>query len=340
LWRLAEVKIKARKKATKDPTTYCLLSDDQESKDKSGVAESHDLMTSPKQKGKFNQKSANKDTDEWHVPPAVQASVDDMGDVGQGSDGEENNLASLSLSSDTENLASLSFSSDTEYLAETYIIIDSEVKQNGSLALGSLLRPGTMETVMLVLDKQFVERTVFFPVYARSFLARGRLFEMMIEDLFKHRANQNDKPHLVLSAQVPRLKHIAHKRMGYLRATYRLFKDMVYETEDNRALEKSHMKMCVKYYHTLIPQLDLIESQWGDKIEDALSHNELGSPRLKREKQKRQGTIEQQLRNQAKEPRKRMTSAPNYAETLEKFRAGNNDGLSKRERRNFLVNQA
>jgi hypothetical protein len=89
--------------------------------------------------------------------------------------------------------------------------------------------------------------------------------------------------------------------MGYLRATYRLFKDTVSETEkDNRALVKSHMRMCVKHYHALIPQLNLIESQWGVKVEDALSHDELGLPRSKREKQRGQGTLEQQLRNQAK----------------------------------------
>jgi hypothetical protein len=81
------------------------------------------------------------------------------------------------------------------------------------------------------------------------------------------------------------------------------------------------MKMCVKHYYALIPQFDLIETQWGVDIEDTLSHDKLGLPRLKREKRRRQGTLEQQLCNQAKEPRRRMTSAPNCAETLEKFRA-------------------
>jgi hypothetical protein len=206
--------------------------------------------------------------------------------------------------------------------------------------MGSLLRPGIIKAVTSALDEQFVERTVFFLIFTRYFLARGQSFEIMIEDLLKHKeASQNDKPPLFLSADVPRLRHIAHKRMGYLRAMYRLFKDRVSKTEkDNRALVKSHMKMCVKHYHALIPQLDLIKTQ-------------LGLPRSKREKQKRQGTLEQQLRNQAKEPRRRMigediadpvagpfagrpqqkskTSAPNYAETLEKFRARNEDGLRK-----------
>jgi hypothetical protein len=53
------------------------------------------LITSPKKKGKFNQKLAEGETGERHVPPAVQASVDDMGDVGRGNDGEENNLVLL-----------------------------------------------------------------------------------------------------------------------------------------------------------------------------------------------------------------------------------------------------
>jgi hypothetical protein len=65
----------------------------------------------------------------------------------------------------------------------------------------------------------------------------------MIEDLFKHKAGQNNKPPLVLSADVPRLRHIAQKMVGYLRARYRLFKDTVSETEkDNKALVKSHIE--------------------------------------------------------------------------------------------------
>jgi hypothetical protein len=120
---------------------------------------------------------------------------------------------------------------DTEYLAETYVIVESEVKRNSSLALGSLLQPRIIETVALVLHEQFLEREGFFPG-----LARRRSFKRMIEDLFKHKASQNDKPPLVLSPEVPRLRHIAHRKMGYLRATYCLFKDMVSETEkDNRA---------------------------------------------------------------------------------------------------------
>jgi hypothetical protein len=49
-----------------------------------------------------------------------------------------------------------------------------------------------------------------------------------------------------------------HKKNN-LRDTYRLFKDTVSETEkDIIALMREHMKMCIKQYHALIPQLDLI----------------------------------------------------------------------------------
>jgi hypothetical protein len=178
-----------------------------------------------------------------------------------------------------------------------------------------------------------------FPVFARYFLARGRLFKTMIEDLLKHKDSRDYKPPLVLSAEVPRLRHRAYKRMGYLRATYHLFKDMVSETEkDNKSLIKAHMKRCVKHYHAIIPQLDLVKSRRGVEIDHALSHDELGSPRSRGEKQTRKGNLEQQLRNQSKKPREQMTSAPNYAETLEKFRARNGDGPGKgREAEGFLI---
>jgi hypothetical protein len=127
----------------------------------------------------------------------------------------------------------------------------------------SLLQPGLIKAVTSTLDEQFVEGKVFFPMFTRYFLPREQSFQIMIEDLLKPReTSQNNKPPLVLSDDVPRLRHIAHKRMGYLRATYRLFKDTVSETEkDNIALVKLHMRMCIKHYHALIPQLDLIATQ-------------------------------------------------------------------------------
>jgi hypothetical protein len=82
-----------------------------------------------------------------------------------------------------------------------------------------LLRPGIIEAVTSALDEQFVEQRVFFPMFTRYFLARERSFQIMIEDLLKHRETSwNDEPPLVLKDDVPRLRH---KRMGYLRATYR-----------------------------------------------------------------------------------------------------------------------
>jgi hypothetical protein len=119
----AEVKAEARERATKDPTDNHLLSDDRESEDISEIAGSHSSTVRPKKKGKFSQKSAGGETGKRHVPAAVQASVDEMGN-----DGRESNFAPLSLDPEKENLASLSFGSDTEYLAEKYFIIDSEVK--------------------------------------------------------------------------------------------------------------------------------------------------------------------------------------------------------------------
>jgi hypothetical protein len=176
--------------------------------DNSEVAGIHSLTVRPKKKGKFREKLAGGETGKRHVLPAVQASVD-----GMGNGGGESSFAPLSLDSDKENLASLSFGSDTGYFAETYFIIHSEVKINGSLALGSLLWRGAIETVMLILEEQFVKHGVIFPVFARYFLARGQSFEIMIEDLFKHKDSRDDKPPLVLSAEVPRLRHIVDARL-------------------------------------------------------------------------------------------------------------------------------
>jgi hypothetical protein len=101
----AEVKIEAQTKATRDAAPNHILSDDHWSEDNSGVAESQGLVTSLKKRGKFVQKLPNGDTGERHVPPEVQASVDDMEDVGRSNEGEGNNLASLSFGSDTEYLS-------------------------------------------------------------------------------------------------------------------------------------------------------------------------------------------------------------------------------------------
>jgi hypothetical protein len=56
---------------------------------------------------------------------------------------------------------------------------------------------------MLKLEEQLVEREVVFPVFARYFLARGRLFETMIENLLQHKDSRDYQPPLVFSAEVP-----------------------------------------------------------------------------------------------------------------------------------------
>jgi hypothetical protein len=69
--------------------------------------------------------------------------------------------------------------------------------------------------------------------------------------------SDDDKHPLVLSADVPRVKHIAHKRMGYLKATCHIIRDTVSGTEKNNiALVKLHITMCVRHNHSRILQLD------------------------------------------------------------------------------------
>jgi hypothetical protein len=76
--------------------------------------------------------------------------------------------------------------------------------------------------VTAVLDKQFVERRVFFPTFIRYFLAKERSFQIMVEDLSRHReASYNNKPPLVLKDNVRRLRLLANRRMAYLRDTRR-----------------------------------------------------------------------------------------------------------------------
>jgi hypothetical protein len=101
----------------------------------------------------------------------------------------------------------------------------------------------------------------------------------MIDVLLKHReTSQKEEPPLVLKDDIPCLRHITNKRMEYLRATYRRFKDTVSEAEkDNIGLMKLHMKMCIKQYHAIILQLDLIATQWGVEIGDTLLCNDFGT---------------------------------------------------------------
>jgi hypothetical protein len=203
-------------------------------------------------RGRFDNKSPDGGAGEQNVPLRVQAPV-----AGVGNDDEEINLASLS------------FGSDRGYLAKTYVIVDPKVERNGSLKVESLLKPEITKAITAVLSKQFVERRVFFPTFSKYFSAKERSFQIMIEDLLRNReASHNNESPLVLKDNVPRLRLIANRRMAYLSDTYRRFKDTVFETEkDIIALRRVHMKMCIRQYHALIPQLDLIATQWGISIE-------------------------------------------------------------------------
>jgi hypothetical protein len=159
------------------------------------------------------------------VPP-----VPDAPDVPDKQETRELRRSNISSDSDkpsnSEGNHSLSFGSDTDYLSVTYVILDAEVKRNGSIALASLLRPGAIQETTLILEEDPIERTVFFPIFSRYFVAKGRSFENMVADLIHHReANQNEGAPLIVKADVPKLRQIAHKRMGFLKATYRIFKD-------------------------------------------------------------------------------------------------------------------
>jgi hypothetical protein len=143
-------------------------------------------------------------------------------------------------------MTSLSFGSDTDFLSDSYIIMDPEVKRNGTVVFGSLLRPGIIQNFSQTLDEEVVEKTVFFPVFTRYFLAKGKVFENMLTDLLRHRAaNQNGGPPLILRDNVPKIRNIAYKRMGFLRKTYKLYKDSPGPVnETNMALIRLHMKAC------------------------------------------------------------------------------------------------
>jgi hypothetical protein len=193
---------------------------------------SQGLATSPKKKGRFDQKSPDGHTGELHVLPAVtryflargrsfKIMIEDLLKHRQDS---QNERSPLILRAQVQRLRHIAHKRMV-YIRATYCLFKNTVSET--------------EKDNIALVKLHMHR----------------------ED------SQNERPPLILRAQVQRLRHIAHKRMGYTRATYRLFKNTVSETEkDNIALVKLHMKMCVKHYHSLIPQLDLIATQWGINI--------------------------------------------------------------------------
>jgi hypothetical protein len=128
-------------------------------------------------------------TGERGVPLGVQEAV-----AGRGKDDKGIGLGSLSPGSDTVYRTS---------------IVDPEVEWNGSLKVGS----SQPKITKAVLNDQFE----VFTAFTRYFSDKERLFQMMMEDLLRHReAIQASKFPLILKDNVPRLMLKANKRMAYL----------------------------------------------------------------------------------------------------------------------------
>jgi hypothetical protein len=130
----------------------------------------------------------------------------------------------------------------------------------------------------------------------------------MISDLIRHReANQNGGAPLIDRTDVPNLRRIAHKRMGFLKVTYRIFKDSATAIEQpNIDLIKTYMPACVRHYHALLPQLDLLAAQWGVDDDDDLGLDDLGSLRSEGVRTRRQTSLDEQLIIQVQEARKQQ----------------------------------
>jgi hypothetical protein len=93
--------------------------------------------------------------------------------------------------------------------------------------------------------------------------------------------------------------------MRFAKQTYRMYKDMVpQQAQDNMQLIRLHMKMCMKHYHALLPQLDIIDTQWGISIDDTLAQDDEGSLRSEAARQRRTTTLDNQLREQIRDVRK------------------------------------
>jgi hypothetical protein len=108
-----------------------------------GVAPSLGSAKSPRKRastGKEGATPAKKATG-----PNIQEQRQDdtvLGDKGD----DDDELLSKDASS-LDGSRSLSFGSDTEFLSDTYVIVDPEVKRNGTFIPGSLLRPGVIQEV-------------------------------------------------------------------------------------------------------------------------------------------------------------------------------------------------
>jgi hypothetical protein len=69
-------------------------------------------------------------------------------------------------------------------------------------------------------------------------------------------------------------------------------------------LIRLHMKMCMKHYNALLPQLYIIDTQWGISIDDTLAQDDEGSLRSEAARQRRTTTLDNQLREQIRDVRK------------------------------------
>jgi hypothetical protein len=185
--RGGQLGVGAQTGVTREAVMAHLVSHNQESENTSSIKLSKRLRTSPRKKGRFNQKEPEGDTDSDRSrsggqklstagEPKVQTDIQAPG-VG---DDDEGNEFRLTPSGDTSlnsgGSASLSFSSDTEYLSDTYVISHAEVKKNGILETGSLLPPGATQAITLALDEEVVERTVFFPSFYKVFSGTSAMF--------------------------------------------------------------------------------------------------------------------------------------------------------------------
>jgi hypothetical protein len=76
------------------------------------------------------------------------------------------------------------------------------------------------------------------------------------------------------------------------------------QAQDNVQLIRIHMKTCMKHYHAVLTQLDLIATQWGINIDDTLAQDDKGSLRLKAARQRPTTALDIQLPDQIRDVRK------------------------------------
>jgi hypothetical protein len=88
-------------------------------------------------------------------------------------------------------------------------------------------------------------------------------------------------------------------------------------------LIRIHMKTCMKHYHALLPQLDLIATQWGINIDDTLAQDDKGSLRLEAARQRRTTILDSQLREQIRDVRKTQVRERDWNQSEEIQRLSN-----------------